>query len=221
MALGGETRLREQLIGAEPLVPGSHTDGDAQRLALPFDLDLDRVQSPERATRDDLAASLVRPGQEHQQLAVPQRTDAVEAAQLAPSAAPRYSRACAGSSCPCVLANCSTSSRLTSRQLSAVRWRPARLTSSSRRATSSAAERQSRGLQGGRVELSESLAAMPSVHEVARWPSGPIRSDLQIMTDPACEVRDGLFGGTISRDPSVLAGTPVRCLTSCESRTCC
>jgi DNA repair protein RecN (Recombination protein N) len=40
------------------------------------------VQPPQRAPGDDLAASLIRSGQKHQELAVPQRADAVEAPQL-------------------------------------------------------------------------------------------------------------------------------------------
>jgi hypothetical protein len=70
------------MLGSEALAPCRYPDRYVQRSALAFDLDLDGVQPPQSASGDDLAASLVRAGQHHQQLAPGGVTDAIEAAQL-------------------------------------------------------------------------------------------------------------------------------------------
>jgi hypothetical protein len=81
-ALGREPRQRKQLLGCQPVVPRGYAHRYAQRQPTPLDVELDRVQPAERASRDDLPTPLVRAGQHDQQLALSGVPDAVEASQL-------------------------------------------------------------------------------------------------------------------------------------------
>jgi hypothetical protein len=81
-SLGREPCERKQLLRCEPVAPRGYAHRYAQRQPPPLDVELDRVQPAERASRDDLSTSLVRAGQHDQQLALGGVPDAVEAAKL-------------------------------------------------------------------------------------------------------------------------------------------
>jgi hypothetical protein len=80
--LGREPRQRKQLFCRQPVVPRGYTHRYAQRQPTPLDVELDRVQSAECASRDDLPTPLIRTGQHDQQLALGETPNAVEASQL-------------------------------------------------------------------------------------------------------------------------------------------
>ncbi len=81
-ALGREPRQRKQLLGRQPVVPRGYAHRYAQRQPTPLDVELDRVQSAECTSRNNLPTPLVRAGQHDQQLALGGVPDAVEASQL-------------------------------------------------------------------------------------------------------------------------------------------